>query len=121
MENSSQIIKSYAFRSEWLSAHGDASKMALMRVSGDSMEPKIHNGDMVLIDLSQTHCRAGQIYAVVIEDLIYLKRVDTAPGELILKSENPNFDPIRISTSEDNAEKIMNASPVLTVILRLPI
>lgn len=106
LETSASAMKQYAFRSEWLSARGEASKMALMRVSGDSMEPKIHNGDMVLIDLSQTDCRAGQIYAVAIEDLIYLKRIDTAPGEIILKSENQQFEPIRVPASGDNSERV---------------
>lgn len=109
METSSEVVKQYAFRGEWLSSHcghGKSPDMGLMRVSGNSMEPLIHDGDMVLIDFSQKDCRPGQIYAVSIGELVYLKRVDAAPGELILKSENPQFEPIRIRTGDADADRV---------------
>lgn len=83
--------KCYAFRAEWLAAlcgHNRPQNLGLMRVSGDSMSPAINDGDTVLLDFVQTTCRPGQTYAVAIEGLVYLKRIDSAPGEMILKAEN---------------------------------
>lgn len=83
-------VKRYAFRAEWLSmlcGHNRPQKLGLMRVSGDTMEPHIKDGDTVLLDFAQTACRPGQIYAVAIEGMVYLKQVDTVPGKIVLKAE----------------------------------
>ena len=89
--------KRYAFRAEWLSAlckHNRPQDLGLMRVSGDSMLPAINDGDAVLLDFAQTACRPGQIYAVAIEGLVYLRRIDSVPGEIILQAANA--EPLRV-------------------------
>jgi len=93
--------KRYAFRAEWLSSmigHNRPQDLGLMRVSGDTMEPLIHDGDAVLLDFSQTFCRPGQLYAVGIEGMVYLKRVDTVPGKIILKAEKA--EPLEVSPND---------------------
>ncbi|WP_328285308.1 S24 family peptidase [Alkalidesulfovibrio alkalitolerans] len=65
--------------------------MVLMRVMGDSMEPEIKNADVVLIDQSQRQLGHGQVFAVGVEDLVYLKIIDTLSGKLLLKSFNPAY------------------------------
>ena len=93
--------KCYAFRVEWLKAlcgHNRPQNLGLMRVSGDTMEPHIKDGDAVLLDFSQTACRPGQVYAVAIEGMVYLKRVDTAPGEIILQAANA--EPLHVRTDD---------------------
>lgn len=100
-EAGNSIEGHYAFRTEFLSRRGNPAKMVLMRVTGDSMEPKIEDGDVVLIDRSQRQPRPGQVFAVGIEDLVYIKAVDTLPGKLILKSANPAYPPIEVDARGD--------------------
>ena len=43
-----RIVTFLAFRRDWLVRFGDPTKMSLIRVSGDSMEPTLYPGDVVL-------------------------------------------------------------------------
>ena len=96
----------YAFRTDFLSRKGQISQMVLMHVSGDSMEPEIFHDDVVLIDQSQTTPRAGAMFAVAVEDLVYIKMVDTLPGKIVLRSLNPVYEPLEIDTRGDLADGI---------------
>ena len=101
LETSGESERKYSFRRDFLNRKGQIKDMVLMRVAGDSMEPEIKNKDVVLIDQSQTKPRPGSIYAIGVEDMVYLKRVDAKPGKLILYSDNASYDPIEIDTRED--------------------
>lgn len=114
-ETSDNICRRYAFRNDFLARKGNALRMVLMRVAGDSMEPEIKNDDTVLIDQSQTQIRAGQIYAVGVEDLVYLKMIDTLPGKILLKSYNPDYAPIEILTNGDLQESVRIIGHVIWV------
>ena len=91
----------YSFRSDFLRRKGNIREMVLMRVDGDSMEPEVRNGDVVLIDQSQKAPRAGSIFAVGVEDVVYLKKLDTEPGKIVLSSFNPDYQPFEIDTRGD--------------------
>lgn len=96
----------YAFRRDWITLKGAPGRMVLMDVVGDSMEPEIKHGDVVLIDQSQTDVIGGAIYAVGVEDTVYVKRVDRLPGKLSLGSINPAYAPIEINMRGDLAETV---------------
>jgi len=65
-----------AFKKEWIQKKGDVSKMVLIRVSGDSMEPTLRNGDIVMVDTSKNYIDPqGGIYAIMVEDEIMIKRL----------------------------------------------
>jgi len=98
LETSAESERRYAFRREFLSRKGNVSAMVLMRVDGDSMEPRICNGDVVLIDQSQQALRPGQIYAVGVEDMVFLKVVSAMPGKVILRSLNEAYPPLEVDT-----------------------
>lgn len=105
-ENGGAEERRYAFRTDFLSRKGQISQMVLMRVDGDSMEPEIHHGDVILIDQSQTTPRAGAMFAVGVEDLVYIKMVDSKPGKIILKSLNPAYEALEIDSRGDLVEGI---------------
>ena len=69
-ETSADVVRHYAFREDFLRRKGSPSHMALLRVSGDSMEPRICHNDVVLVDQSQKDPVPGRIYAVSVEDLV---------------------------------------------------
>ena len=75
--------------------------MVLMRVAGDSMEPEIKDNDVVLVDTSNTTPRPGRLFAIAVEDLVYLKKVDAEPGKLVLTSANQAYAPLEIDARGD--------------------
>lgn len=69
-------------------------------VSGDSMEPKYHNGSVALIRETGFDYD-GAVYAVVCNYQTYIKRVYREEEGLRLVSINPRYDDILISYDED--------------------
>lgn len=74
-----------------------------MRAAGYSMEPKIEHNDVVLINIntSKAELRLGCMYAVAVQDLVYLKIVNAEPGKLILTSANQAYAPLEIDARGD--------------------
>lgn len=69
-------------------------------VSGDSMEPKYHNGSVALIRETGFDYD-GAVYAVVCNSQTYIKRVYREEDGLRLVSINPKYKDIFISYDED--------------------
>lgn len=99
-ETEGRVEGYYAFRSDWVRRKGDPKRMVLMQVVGNSMEPELQDGDMVLIDESKTDVYAGGIYAVGVEDTVLVKRIEKLPGQLVLHSDNTDYSPVRLSGDE---------------------
>jgi len=106
-ETESQVEGYYSFRADWLRTRGNPANMVLMEVVGNSMEPELKEGDMVLIDESRSDVLSGSIYAVGVEDTVMVKRVERLPGTLVLRSDNMDYSPIHLSGDElDNVRVI---------------
>lgn len=93
-ETASTIERYFAFQRAWLAKKGDPRRMVLMDVSGNSMEPELKDGDMVLVDRSRTEVAAGVIYAVGVDEAIMVKRIEKQPNALVLHSDNPRYMPV---------------------------
>lgn len=77
--------------------------MVLIRVEGNSMEPTLCSGDMVLVDGNHNYIDLyGGIYAIAIENSIMIKRVQLLFQNKTLKiiSDNPKYEPIIVSPEE---------------------
>lgn len=60
-----------------------------VRVDGDSMEPLLFDGDLVLIDTSDTRVRDGGVFAIRTDGDLKVKRLFQVPGGgLIISSDN---------------------------------
>lgn len=78
-----------------------------VRARGDSMEPLIQDGDLVMIH-SQPMVDDGQIAAVVVDNEVTLKRVYYEPGRLlILSALNSDYAPITISGPDIDQTRII--------------
>ncbi|MBN2140798.1 MAG: S24 family peptidase [Desulfovibrionaceae bacterium] len=99
-ETAAEVENHYSFRSDWLNARGNPRRMVLMSVVGNSMEPEIREGDLVLIDQSKIDIYSGGIYAVGVEDTVMVKRIEKLPGTLVLHSDNTDYAPVRLSGDE---------------------
>jgi phage repressor protein C with HTH and peptisase S24 domain len=95
-ETDGDVTGHYAFRSDWIRRKGDPSRMVLMEIAGDSMEPELRDGDLVLVDQSQYRPMAGRIYAIGMDDVVVVKVVDVEPEHLVLRSFNQAYTPLRV-------------------------
>lgn len=92
--HSEQIVDHLAFRAEWVRSALGASPEHLVLISaiGDSMEPTLRAGDLLLIDRSVTGVKHDSIYAFAVGDELRVKRVQRLyDGTLIVKSDNPGY------------------------------
>lgn len=92
------------FSRAWLRSmmRGAVADLFVARGDGDSMEPTLKDGDIVLIDTSQQTVRAqDRIWAVVYGDLGMIKRVRRTPaGSYLLLSDNPTVPPVECFDGE---------------------
>lgn len=107
LETDADVVSYFAFRQDWLCRKGDPNRMVLMKVFGDSMEPDIHHGDMVLVDQGHTQIYGHAIYAVGVNEEIYIKQIETLPGgRLVLRSLNERYAPIEINLRGDLGDSV---------------
>lgn len=103
LETEGKVVGYYAFKLDFLKRKGRPKKMVLMDVAGDSMEPDVWNGDTVLIDESQREIIAGAMFAVGIENEVFVKYLLRVPGKLVLQSRNERYAPIEVDMNGDLA------------------
>jgi len=83
-----------AFRRAWIMKRGDPKNMALIKVSGDSMEPTLQSGDLVLVDHGRDYLDPhGGIYAIALDDTLMIKRLQPEyPNKKVqIISDNPKY------------------------------
>ena len=78
-----------------------------LKVSGDSMSPKIEDGDFVLVK-RQSMVDSGQIAVVTIDgEEGVLKKVELEPDSITLVSFNPYYPPRKFEKEDMNRVEIM--------------
>lgn len=88
------------FRKDWIGRKGDAQNMSLIRVSGDSMEPTLSTGDIVLIDHSRNFINDFGMYAISVDDSILIKRLQPFSGKVQIISDNSKYPPIIVDAQD---------------------
>nr|QGT51337.1 hypothetical protein Unknown280_0290 [uncultured Spirochaetaceae bacterium] len=73
------------------------NNLAALYVSGDSMEPTLHRGDLIVCD--SCGWDGEGIYALRMNGEGFVKRLSQKPGKLVVISDNPKYAPW-----EENAE-----------------
>jgi phage repressor protein C with HTH and peptisase S24 domain len=73
----------------YLAQYGE--NVAALPVDGDSMEPTLHRGDMVVCD--SCGWSGEGIYAVRMGGSGFVKRITKAPGKVVVLSDNPKYLP----------------------------
>ncbi|MCU9850387.1 hypothetical protein OEZ60_20590 [Defluviimonas sp. WL0024] len=86
-------IGTLAFRRDWLASLGiRPSKAKILRVCGDSMEPTIRDGAIVLVDEDRKSPDRNFIYAFLEGEELRLKRLDLVQGKILtISSDNPAY------------------------------
>ncbi len=106
-EIDNQIEDYYSFQNDWLLKKGNPDHMVLMDIFGNSMEPELKDGDTVLVDGAQTEVLAGAVYAIGIDDVIMIKRIEKHPNKLVLHSDNKGYSPVYLKGDEMNSVRII--------------
>jgi len=64
-----------------------------LKIRGDSMEPRIYKGDIVIVRL-QDNVETGELAIVTVnEESATCKKIKHVPGGIMLLSFNPDYDP----------------------------
>lgn len=106
LETEGKVIGYYAFKTDFLRRKGRPGKMVLMDVTGDSMEPVLMDCDTVLIDESQRDIISGGMFAVGVDQEVFVKYLDKVPGKLILRSKNTSYAPIEVDMNGELSDSV---------------
>lgn len=95
-------VELLAFQQDWLkSRHIKPESARVLTAKGDSMEPTIRDGDVLIVDTSITSVRDNAIYIIVYNGNVLVKRVNLkVNGSLVLISDNDRHPPEEIPKSE---------------------
>ncbi|MFJ3486608.1 S24 family peptidase [Pseudomonas sp. NPDC090202] len=117
-EHNVEVIREITVNLDWLRTQGLAfsslDRLAIITGDGDSMEPTFRDGDSLLVDRGITDIRTDAIYAFTIDDELFIKRLQRmTKGALLMISDNPKYDPIRLEGAD--LEKVHIHARVLLV------
>ena len=87
-----------SFPREWLrnTLRVNPEYIEAILVVGDSMEPSLNAGDMVLIDRSDKHLRDG-VYVLRMDGDLFIKRLSRMPEtKMLVSSDNPIYEKFTI-------------------------
>ena len=69
------------------------NNLGALHVHGDSMQPTLNDGDMVVCD-SLGWDKSDGIFAIRMNGNGYVKRLQVVNGKVLIKSDNPNYETI---------------------------
>jgi len=96
----------YAFNRRWLDRRQlNQKSLAVIAVRGDSMEPKLSDGDLILVDRVQRQIADGIAYVLRLgSDLLvkYVQRI--GPDRVSLISENRRYPPREIAAKDTGGD-----------------
>ena len=102
---SRQIVDYLAFKEEWVRRclDSDPQNIMLLEAMSNSMSPTIEEGDLMLVDLQDPHFRFDGVYMLRFGGELAVRRVQRRPdGKLIVRSDNPAYEPAIASAESIN-------------------
>jgi len=100
---SEDIRGGIAFDKRWISAEIGASPrdLVLIIARGDSMQPTIGEGAILLVDTARRALREDGIYVIRRDHLLGVKRLQHGAGDaIIIMSDNPAYASITVAPSD---------------------
>lgn len=88
-----EISKTHAFRIDWIKKNGWREEdLCVVEASGHSMEPKISDGDVLLVNMAEKEFESGRVYMILFPgEGLRAKRVHRmADGRIKISSDNPD-------------------------------
>lgn len=101
MIGNEELAEPMAFRSDWLHREGlDPAKLAVIRAKGDSMEPTINDGDVMLIRLKNGEPPRDGLHVLRLDGGLFVKRLQFDLGGVRVISDNPLYQSRDLSRAE---------------------
>ncbi len=99
----SQDFIPYSIPQKLLPALKSTSTYSMCKAKGNSMYPRIWDGDFVIIEqMENLKIDNGELYIFCYDDQIYLKRLTKNINQIVVESENPEFPTQYIEKEEMN-------------------
>lgn len=89
------VIPEGEYELDTTEAPADGRRYAAFKVEGDSMEPRIHDGDIVFADID-LEPQPGNIVVAKWDDTVMIKRYRRYGSQIVLESINPRYEPIQV-------------------------
>ncbi|WP_454826067.1 LexA family transcriptional regulator [Paraburkholderia xenovorans] len=104
-----------AFRKAWCIRLGiNPDHAATIVNEGQSMEPRLIDGDSLVVDYKATQLVDGKVYAIAYQSELYIKRLFKRPGGgLLVRSDNP--DKTRFPDMNLSAEDVQHVQVIARV------
>ncbi len=87
-------------------AAGKRTNLVASRVDGESMEPMLHSGDIIVIDRDDKKILKNKMYAVFYDDGLTAKYVERQKQLLILRPVNPNAQ-VQVINLNENPDPVV--------------
>ena len=84
-----------------------------IRTKGDSMEPTLNDGDLILLDYSRTNPLDGQIFVLRNDDGLVVKRLRGSGFDWELISDNPVCPPRRVDQNDRVIGQVVWSGPLV--------
>lgn len=78
-----------------------AENASMISVAGDSMQPTLSDGDVILVDRGDRRGVSGAIHVVRHDDVLLVKRLARTRDGVELLSDNPAYPPIAVTGRPD--------------------
>lgn len=97
------------FQRAWIEKRGyQADMLGVFEITGDSMYPKLSDGDLGVFNRAQTHVKSGKVYVIRVEEELMVKYLHYLPGGILqASSENDAYKPFTIDTKIENGVEII--------------
>ncbi len=90
-----------AFRQSWLLKRDLHPKsLSIITVGGDSMEPVLSDGDLILVDQNKREPAHGRAYVLRMGNELQVKYLETTTVGVRVVSANPRYPPYALSPEE---------------------
>ena len=104
------IHKYLGFNSAFIRSrlHASTENLFVMDVKGDSMEPTLRDGEVILIDRQRNHMKNDGMYVFRIDNDLIVKRVERRiDGSVLIKSDNPLYDTFTLHPGEQESVDVI--------------
>ena len=108
--DSDKVVDFLAFSEDWVrnTLHRRPQNLALLEATGDSMDPTIRDGDILLVDTSVRDIQSSRVYVLQVNGALLVKRIQVRlDGSLVVKSDNPSYEPEVVRPDERSPLRIL--------------